>query len=113
MEHKDKADAILQYWFGEAEGVALPSQELTHKWFASDPKIDAEVKEKFQEDYKKALNGDYASWENTARGTLALIVLFDQYSRHMYRNTPQSFAQDQKALDLCLKGIERQYDHLL
>ncbi len=45
--------------------------------------------------------------------TLGLIILSDQFSRNIYRNSRQAFDQDQKVLDLCLTGIEKQYDHLL
>lgn len=113
MEYKQKADKILQYWFGEAEGILLPTQEQTHKWFAGDPLVDADIMDNFSEEHKDAISGHYEVWENHHRGTLALIVVMDQFSRHMFRNTPHAFAYDQKALDLCLRGIEREYDHLL
>src|SRR5262249_54736054 len=71
------------------------------------------IKQKFYNDYIKAAQGDFIDWEQNPRSTLALIILFDQFSRHIYRNMPQSFEQDRKALDLCLRGIERQFDHML
>jgi uncharacterized protein (DUF924 family) len=46
-------------------------------------------------------------------GILALIILLDQFPRHLYRQTPSAFAQDQKALNLCLAGIQNEFDHLL
>ncbi len=109
----DRIDEILHYWFGHVEETALPSEHRTKIWFSGEASVDAEIKEKFMEDYEKALRGEYADWEKSPRGCLALIILFDQFSRHIYRHTAQAFAQDPKAVALCLKGIEHQYDHLL
>ncbi|MFT3742537.1 MAG: DUF924 family protein [Gammaproteobacteria bacterium] len=106
-------DAILQYWLGSVEKTALPSTHRTWVWFSGDPQVDKEIKTQFYEDYLKAVQGDYASWEQGPRSTLALIILFDQFSRHIYRNMPQAFDQDRKALDLCLRGVEQQFDHML
>jgi uncharacterized protein (DUF924 family) len=113
MEHKEKVDAIVQYWFGESEGNIVPSKHMLHIWFDAEPKIDAEIKEKFLGEYQKTTRGEYSNWEDYPRSCLAQIIVLDQFSRHIFRNTPQAFAQDQKALDLCLRGIERQHDHLL
>ena len=109
----DRIDNALHYWFGHVEETSLPSEHRTWVWFSSDPVVDAEIKEKFQEDFDKILNGEHADWENTPRGNLALIIFLDQFSRHIHRNTMKAYTQDAKALALCLKGIENQHDHML
>lgn len=111
MNDKNRIEEILNYWFGHVEETILPSSHRTEIWFGGKKEIDDEIKEKFHEDYKKAINGEYAEWEQEPRGTLALIILHDQFSRHIYRNTPLAYAQDQRALDLCLQGIQKEYDH--
>ena len=45
-------------------------------------------------------------WSQTADGSLALIILLDQMSRNIYRNTSQAFEQDLLAQRVCLSGIE-------
>jgi uncharacterized protein (DUF924 family) len=109
----DRIEAILHYWFGHADGVAIPSEHRTWVWFSGDPAVDLEIKAQFYEDFVKAVRGDYSNWVDTPRGYLALIILFDQFSRHIYRQAAQAYDQDQRALDLCLKGIDVQYDHML
>jgi uncharacterized protein (DUF924 family) len=109
----DRIDAILHYWFGHAEESALPSEHRTWVWFSGDTAVDAEIKEGFYEDFAKALRGDFNAWEKTPRGCLALIILFDQFSRHIYRHTAQAYEYDRKSLEICLKGIEHQFDHKL
>lgn len=109
----DRIEAILHYWFGHAEGVALPSEHRTWVWFSESSAVDLEIKAQFYKDFVKAVRGDYDDWMETSRGYLALIILFDQFSRHIYRHTAQAYNQDQRALELCLKGIDAQYDHRL
>lgn len=112
-QQQQQIDAILEYWFGHVEQTLLPSEHRTWVWFSGDPKVDAEIKEKFYDDFIKAARGDLTEWEQAPRGMLALIILLDQFSRHIYRHGPQAFEQDRKALELCLRGIELQHDHML
>jgi uncharacterized protein (DUF924 family) len=109
----DRAEEVLKFWFGKVAETVLPSPNRTHLWFSNDGQIDEEIRAKFSYDLEKAVLGEYSEWENSPRSILALIILFDQFSRHIYRDTPLAYAQDHKALDLCLRGIERQYDHLI
>ncbi|MGB6975857.1 MAG: DUF924 family protein [Gammaproteobacteria bacterium] len=110
MKH---ADEILHYWFGHVEETVLPSENRTRIWFGGNKEVDEEIKAKFGDDWQKAVNGQCVEWENDPHGMLGLIILFDQFTRHIHRQTPASFAQDQKALDLCLRGIQKEFDHLL
>ncbi len=109
----DRAEEILKFWFGKVEENVFPSPIRTHIWFGNDIEIDDEIRSKFSYDLEKAVLGDYSDWEDNSRTSLALIILFDQFSRHIYKDTPLAYAQDHRALDLCLKGIERKYDHVI
>ena len=82
-----KAQAILDFWF-----IETPSE----KRFKKDEKLDQLIKEKFLSDYEKASANEYDDWQDSAMGSLALIILFDQFSRNMFRNDKKAFAQDQK-----------------
>jgi uncharacterized protein (DUF924 family) len=109
----ERAEEILKYWFGHVEDTLLPSAHRTEVWFGGKKEIDDEIKEKFTSDLQKAIAGEYADWEKQPHTYLALIILLDQFSRHIYRNTAQAFAQDQIALDLCLRGVQLEFDHAL
>ena len=103
---------ILDFWF---EGItdATPIKKNTHpfkKWFAKNDKFDQEIREKFKEDLIKARQGDYKNWELSVDGRLALIVLFDQFSRNMYRDTPQMYETDTLALELASRSIKENID---
>src|SRR5690606_5662084 len=67
----------------------------------------------FSADLDHAIKDEYDSWQETPHGQLALILLLDQFSRHIHRDTPQAFAQDPKALAICLQGISTEADHSL
>lgn len=112
-ERMNRADEVLNFWLGHIEETLLPTENRQKIWFSVSPEIDEEIKNKFEEDLNKAIQGVYTAWEEGPRGSLALIILFDQFSRKIYRDTPKAFAQDQKALDLVLRGVEREYDHSL
>jgi uncharacterized protein (DUF924 family) len=109
----ERANEILKYWFGEADESVFPSPDRTHLWFGAEKTTDEAIRAKFSYDLEKAVLGEYPEWEDDPRASLALILLFDQFSRHIYRGTPLAYAQDHRALDLCLRGIERQFDHVI
>ena len=83
-----RAQVILDFWFKET-----PSE----KRFKKDLKFDQLIREKFLNDYDKAIQNEYDDWQDTPMGTLALIILFDQFSRNMFREDKKSFEQDTKA----------------
>ena len=74
-------------------------------WFKNGSAYDTEIFINFAIDYEKAINGELNHWVDSHRGRLALIILLDQFSRHIHRGTALSFAQDAKAQALCIDGI--------
>ena len=83
-----RAQAVLDFWF-----VDTPSE----KRFKKDPTFDQLIKDKFLKDYELASANEYDDWQDTPMGTLALIILFDQFSRNMFRDNKKAFEQDTKA----------------
>lgn len=111
----DKIEEILHYWFGDMKDDQTIDRQspVVRKWFKGGPKVDAEILERFEEDLKNAGEGSYASWESSPRGRLALILLFDQFARNMYRGTPRMYATDSFALDMALRTIAEGQDQEL
>ena len=109
------AQDILDFWF-EGVGDAVPVEKNANpfkKWFARNEKFDQQIRGRFEADLMKARRGDYKDWEAGPGGRLALILLFDQFSRNMYRGTPQMYAADAPALDLTLRSIKEKIDQRL
>lgn len=109
----DQIETILHYWFGNVEKTALPSEHRSWIWFSGDETIDTEIKTQFLDLFYQAVRGELESWRKAPRGSLALIILLDQFSRHIYRHSPSAFEQDKKALEICLQGVEHSFDHQL
>lgn len=87
---------ILQFWFEEC----TPAQ-----WWKVDPDFDALIATRFGPTLQQAMQGELSSWRSDARGRLAEIIVLDQFSRNMWRNTPQAFAQDPMALALAQEAV--------
>lgn len=109
----ESTDKILKFWFGRVEDTIVPTEHRARIWFGEDPSVDNEIKELFQVDLEKAIAGEYDVWQETSRGQLALIIVLDQFSRHIYRNTPLAYSQDLQALDICINGIQNESEHNL
>lgn len=83
---------IIDYWFEEKGSLHF------EKWFHSSKKYDQEIKKKFELVLKEAEKGNLLHWLQSKEGYLAHIVLMDQFSRHIYRDTADAFKNDKKAL---------------
>lgn len=105
-----QSDDILAFWFGPDHEDAATALEQMPRWFSSDKILDAEIHRRFLRDYKAALAGERATWEQSAPGRLALIILLDQFPRNMFRGTAQAFAADRAAQRICLQGLEAGQD---
>ena len=97
--HK-RAEKIYNFWFIECG---------EEDWFKKDPKFDAKISDYFIEDYVKACEGTYNQWREHPKNCLALIILLDQFSRNMFRDSKKAFAQDSKAQTLSKFMIKNEY----
>lgn len=88
------ADDILREWFSDLE-----------RCWRKDPAFDRFLRETYGDDVEAALRGDLDGWAATARGTLALVILLDQFTRNIYRDTRRMYAGDEKAVKICLDVI--------
>lgn len=80
------------------------------KWFTADAGFDAEIAERFGALHKAAAAGRCDEWAETAPGALALIIVLDQFSRNIHRDSAEAFACDAKALGLAEEALERGFD---
>jgi uncharacterized protein (DUF924 family) len=101
---RDSRHEILHFWFAETE----PAQ-----WFQKNEAFDDEVRHRFLATYKMARDGMCDDWKQNAEGCLALILLLDQFPRNMFRDRPEAFATDGKALVVAKFTISRGYDQVL
>ncbi|APX93977.1 hypothetical protein BWR19_14120 [Halomonas sp. 1513] len=100
----DDADEILAFWFDEL----TPAQ-----WFRKDAALDASISRRFGARLEAASRGELWEWRLSARGRLAEIILLDQFSRNVYRDTPAAFANDGMALVLAQEAVAQRRDRHL
>jgi len=108
----ETAQSICDFWFG---GVAddEAGKRQAKLWWSKDAGLDAELTERFSGLVTAARSGQLEQWNDSALGRLALILLTDQLPRNIFRGTPEAFASDPQARQLCLAGLERGDDKTL
>jgi uncharacterized protein (DUF924 family) len=99
-------DRVWQYWLEPKPQTAEEIAQRSAQWFGGSADQDRQIRVQFGHLVEQARNGELASWASTPRGRLALIILIDQFSRHVYRGAPQAYSADAKALQLAIEGHE-------
>lgn len=111
--YESQSRALLDYWFDFDASDPAELKARMQRWFASTPEQDREVCERFGALATAAADGELDALAARPRGRLALILLLDQLPRNLHRGTAAAFAQDDKALALCVEGMRRgQLDRL-
>jgi len=95
---------ILHFWFIEL----TPKQH-----FAKDATVDETIRTRFGATLKAAARCELFDWRSTPDGRLAEVLVLDQFSRNVYRDTPQAFAQDALALALAQELVASGHDRSL
>jgi uncharacterized protein (DUF924 family) len=98
---------ILTFWFGSSSDE---TKERATRWWKKDPAFDQEIRAEFESDLLRAMRGELDEWLEEPESSVAFVVLLDQFSRNMYRDTPEAYDQDERALAATLKGMERGFD---
>ena len=99
-----QANDVLQFWF---------DQLTDQQHFVKDAVLDAEINSRFGATLQAAARCELFAWRVTPLGRLAEIIVLDQFSRNIYRDTPLAFAQDALALALAQELVASGQDQLL
>jgi uncharacterized protein (DUF924 family) len=91
---------ILDFWFAAG----------WEKWWTKSDAFDDEIRHRFKAVYEEAVAGRLDAWVDEASGALALIIVLDQFSRNLFRNSHLAWAQDAKALRVAREMIRRRFD---
>ncbi|MEL0066626.1 MAG: DUF924 family protein [Gammaproteobacteria bacterium] len=95
---------VIDFWFTEL----TPQQ-----WFAKSDELDQLCRDRFKTTLDAAALCELSDWRATPLGRLAEIIVLDQFSRNIYRDTPQAFSQDPLALALAQEAVQHGYDKQL
>lgn len=87
---------VLEFWFKELQ---------PKDWFVTNADIDQLITNRFSELLEQASKCELSGWRTTPHGRLAEVIVLDQFSRNIYRNTAKAFSQDPLALALAQEAI--------
>ncbi len=80
------------------------------RWFKKDEEFDRVLTERFLDLRGQAADGALDGWTDRADGSLAIILLLDQFSRNMFRGSAEAFAADPKARAIADGAIRKGHD---
>jgi uncharacterized protein (DUF924 family) len=104
---------LLDFWFGDLGHADLPTSDRTNLWFGENEQLKINMLQVFKKEYDEAITGKLNQWAESPRGRLALIILLDQFSRSLHRNSSKAFEFDSEAQELCLQGLAEKMDQSL
>jgi uncharacterized protein (DUF924 family) len=115
----DEARQVRDFWFGKLPMSAQALNQRLQMWFPSklpervQQERDEGIARRFGNLLERAGKGELASWGDSPRRCLSLIILLDQFPRNIYRGTARAFAYDDQALELALSGMQSGADGAL
>ena len=115
----DDALRVRDFWFGTRPLSAQSLSERMKIWFPDEEptpmraRNDAVIAARFTELVERAATGSLASWADSPRRRLSLIILLDQFPRNIFRGLSRAFAYDDQALELALSGMQLAADGAL
>jgi len=96
--------AVIKFWFDELEPI---------QWWKKDEAVDREIASRFGTIHQQATLGELESWREADEGRLAEIIVLDQFSRNIHRDSPLTFAFDGMALALAQEAVRSGTDQRL
>ncbi|MFL6548858.1 MAG: DUF924 family protein [Povalibacter sp.] len=97
-------EEVIRFWFEEIK------PEL---WFDRDPEVDATLRSRFSGVYEHVSEQASPASVHSAREALATVIVLDQFSRNLFRDSPRAFATDAKALAIAQHAISKGWDQEL
>jgi len=106
-----QAAAVLAFWFGEPGS----NERETYRelWFRKSEATDRQIADRFGPAIERALRGELADWSRQPESALAQILLLDQFTRNVFRDTPRAFAGDARALTAATAMVGKRQDEAL
>jgi len=95
---------VLNFWFVET---------APRLWWTAEPAFDAAVAARFADVHSAAVRSELYEWRREPGGRLAEIIVLDQFSRNLFRDTAKAFAYDTMALVLAQEAVAGSHDRRL
>lgn len=92
---------VLSFWLDEVG---------QSRWYVQEEALDAEIRKRFLSTWEGACEGRYSLWLTYPSGSLAYIILMDQFPRNMFRGSSKAFSSDKAALAAAKCAIDKSWD---
>lgn len=102
---------IVSFWLDRSLEDPKAAFARRDWWYSGGPAVDEEIGARFGALVSRACDGALMDWQTTPDGALALILLLDQFTRNLYRHTPEAYAGDVHAFDIVNRAIDLKLDH--
>jgi len=106
-------DEVLNFWFADPQTGSANYDQWRKAWFIKDSAFDQQVRDRFLTTYAQAAAGNLDHWQESPTGSLALILVLDQFPRNMFRRDPRAFATDLKAVETTQGAIAKGFHQQL
>jgi len=104
----ERAREVLRFWFAGSDGSEAST--VRRQWFAKDEAFDASIAERFGALVADAIDGRCDDWGHDRRCAPALVIVLDQFTRNVYRDTARMFAGDARALAVARRIVAQRWD---
>ena len=94
-------DKILGFWLDETD---------SKQWYNSSKKLDSVILREFYRTWVSIMDGKFGMWLTYPSGSLAYILVLDQFSRNMFRGSSKAFSSDYVALAAAKQAIKHKFD---
>jgi uncharacterized protein (DUF924 family)/threonine/homoserine/homoserine lactone efflux protein len=115
QEENEMSDTIRQdvlgFWYGDPKDQDYG--KFRAWWFEKSNATDQEIAARFKDFHTQLMNGEYQDMLEAPEDYMVQILVLDQFSRNIYRDSPQAFASDAKALALAKEAVAKGYDQKL
>lgn len=98
------SEDIIEFWFSEIKAES---------WFKKDAVFDQLLSSRFGALIQSASQAELYTWRDSAEGRLAEVIVLDQFSRNVFRDTPKAFGSDPLALALAQEAVASGVDQQL
>ena len=95
------AEQVLEFWLDTVGPQG---------WYEPSDALDQTIRDRFMSDWLNIVSGKNGMWLTYPSGTLAYIIVADQFSRNMFRNQAQAFSSDRVALSAAKAAIDQKWD---
>lgn len=101
MSKNIQYQSIIDIWF---------DSKTKPYWYNSTKSFDTQLRNDHTETYLAAKNLSLDTWKKSALGSLALVIILDQFPLHIYRGNPECFTTGDLAIDVVQNALKSQQD---